>query len=302
VNVFIAGGSGTIGLPLARTLRAAGHQVTTLTRSASRRDELRALGVSVAVADALDRDALIAAVSKAQPTHVVHQLTAIPKQGVRRASDLDATNRLRIEGTRNLLEASINAGVRRFIVGSFAPAAASASHGTGATADPIAAAVRSMEHQVTEATARGAVDGIILRYGLFYGLGSPSTMSMVDMVRRHRLPVVRGDRGRLPMIHLDDAVGATLRALESDKIGTYEIVDDRAVSMSEVVESIAEFSGSRRPFRVPAWLLRLVSPYMARMMSMQLSVSNQAAKAELGWRPRYPTVRDGLAQMFAKAA
>src|SRR5215510_13727828 len=105
MNVFVAGGSGTIGRPLVRALVDAGHQVTALTRSAAKTDELRRLGASVAVADALDRDALAAAVRNARPTHVIHQLTALPKDGVRREGDLAATNRLRIEGTRHLLDA-----------------------------------------------------------------------------------------------------------------------------------------------------------------------------------------------------
>lgn len=297
MNVFIAGGSGTIGLPLARALRALGHQVTVLTRTAARHNELRGLGVAVAVADALDREALIAAIRQAKPTHIVHQLTAIPKEGPRRASDLDATNRLRIEGTRHLIDAANDVGVGRFVVGSFAPAAAG-----GNGDDPIAAAVRSMEQQVTDATRRGAIDGVVLRYGFFYGLGAPSTMAMVEMVRHRLLPVVRGDRGQLPFIHLDDAVRATVQALESERSGVYEIVDDRPVSMTEMIQGIAEYTGAPQPFRVPAWLPRLVAPYMARMLTMKISLSNEAAKAELGWRPRYPTLRDGLVQMFAKAA
>jgi nucleoside-diphosphate-sugar epimerase len=109
MSVFVAGGSGTIGIPLVRALVGAGYQVTALTRSTSRHGDLRALGASVAVADALNRQALIAAVEAAHPTHIIHQLTALPKAGPRRPSDLEATNRLRIEGTSNLLEAAIHA-------------------------------------------------------------------------------------------------------------------------------------------------------------------------------------------------
>jgi nucleoside-diphosphate-sugar epimerase len=302
MNVFVAGGSGTIGIPLVRALVAAGHQVTALTRSASKQDDLRALGASVAVADALNREALIAAVEAAHPTHVVHQLTALPKGGPRRPSDLDATNRLRIDGTRNLLDAAIQAGARRFVVGSFAMLSARGPVVT-ASADDAAAAVRSMERQVLEATERGAIEGIILRYGMFYGLETPSTVTMIDMVRKRRLPVIRGDAGQLPLIHVDDAVSATVRALDSAPAGgTYDIVDDRAVSLTEIVEAIAEYTGSAAPLRVPAWLPRLIAPYMARMTSMRMPLSNAKAKAELGWRPTYSTMRDGLAQMFRHAA
>lgn len=115
-----------------------------------------------------------------------------------------------------------------------------------------------MEEQVVEATARGAIEGG-LRYGMLYAPDTPSTLAMVAMVRRPWLPVVRGDAGRLPLIHVDDAVSATLSALE-------------------------------------------VAPYMARMSSIRLSLSNARAKADLGWRPVYPTMRDGVSRMFRPVA
>jgi nucleoside-diphosphate-sugar epimerase len=302
MNIFVAGGSGTIGVPLVRALVAGGHRVTALTRSVDKQDELRSLGASAAVADALDREALIAAVEAAHPTGVIHQLTALPKDAPRRASDLDATNRLRVEGTRNLLEAAIRAHARRFLVGSFALLSPRGSADSDPN-DAAAAAVRSMETQVLDATRAGSIEGIILRYGLFYGLEAPSTQAMIEMVRKRRLPVVRNDAGQLPVIHLDDAVSATVRAVELAPAGaTYDIVDDRAVSLTEVADALAEYTGSPKPLRVPAWLPRLVTPYMARVTSARMPLSNARAKAELGWQPKYPTMRDGVAQMFRRAA
>lgn len=302
MKVFVAGGSGTIGIPLVRALVAAGHEVTALTRSSSKRDELLSSGASVAVADALNREALIAAVEAARPTHIVHQLTALPKGGARRASDLEATNRLRIDGTRNLLEAATHVGTPRFVVGSFAMLSARGPVAT-APVDDAAAAVQSMERQVLEATRRGSIEGVVLRYGLFYGLETPSTVTMIEMVRKRRLPIVRGDAGQLPLIHVADAVNATLLALDRAPAGgVYDIVDDRAASMTEIVEMIAEFTGSPAPRRVPAWIPRLIAPYMARVTSIRMPLSNTAAKSDLGWRPKYPTMRDGLADMFRRAA
>lgn len=302
MNVFVAGGSGTIGVPLVRALIAASHQVSALTRSAGKQAELQALGARPVVADALDREALIAAVESAHPAAVIHQLTALPKDAPRKPSDLDATNRLRIDGTRNLVDAAIRAHARRFLVGSFALLSPRESADFDPT-DAAAAAVRSMETQVLDATRAGSMEGIILRYGLFYGLEAPSTQAMIEMVRKRRLPVVRHDAGQLPVIHLDDAVSATVRALELAPAGAvYDIVDDRAVSMTEIVEALAEHTGSPPPFRVPAWLPRLLAPYMARMTSMRLPLSNAKAKTELGWRPRYSTMQDGVAQMFRQAA
>ena len=298
MNVFIAGGSGTIGIPLVRALIADGHAVTAMTRSSNKQDKLKRMGASVLVVDALNRDAVIAAVRAAKPTHVIHQLTALPRSGPRRSSDVNATNRLRIDGTRHLLEAAIHAGVRRFVAGSFA-LLAPRDPMIAQSKDPAAAAVASMEKQVLETTANGFIEGIILRYGMFYGLDVPSNIAMIDMVRKRRLPVVRKDASQLPFIHLEDAVSATLRALEFATAGSiYEIVDDHAFCFSEIVEIIAELSNSAKPFKVPAWLPRIVSPYLTRMTSIRLPLSNAKAKSELDWRPKYKTMREGLAHMF----
>ena len=302
MNIFIAGGSGTIGIPLVRALIAAGHPVTAMTRSTNRQDDLKRMGASVVVADALDRDAVIAAVHAAKPTHVIHQLTALPKSGPRRPSDVEATNRLRIDGTRYLLEAAIHAGVHRFLAGSYAVLAPRDAV-TPQTGNAAAAAVASLETQVLEATAQGSIEGVILRYGMFYGLEVPSTTAMIDMIRKRRLPVIRNDASQLPVIHIEDTVSATLRALDIAPAGSiYDIVDDQAVSLAEIVEAIAEYTNSPKPFKVPAWLPKLISPYLARMTSTRLPLSNAKAKTELGWRPKYKTMREGLAHMFHKAA
>ena len=302
MNIFIAGGSGTIGIPLVRALTAAGHAVTAMTRSTTRHAELKRMGASAVVADALNRDSVIAAVRSANPTHVIHQLTALPKSGPRRASDVDATNRLRIEGTGNLLEAAIAANTRRFIVGSFALLARREAV-TTQSGNPAAMAVESMENQVLEATAHGSIEGVILRYGMFYSLETPSTIAMIEMIRKRRLPVIRNDASQLPIIHVEDAVSATLRALDIAPAGSvYDIVDDQPVRFSEIVETIAEYTNSRKPFRIPTWLPKLVSPYMARMTSIRLPLSNAKAKTELGWHLKYRTMREGLARMFHKAA
>jgi nucleoside-diphosphate-sugar epimerase len=196
----------------------------------------------------------------------------------------------------------MNSGTRRFIVGSFALLSPRGPE-VAESENAAAVAVRSMERQVLDASARGSIEGVILRYGMFYGLETPSTVKMIDMVRKRRLPVVRGDAGQLPLIHIDDAVRATLLSLDRAPAGSvYDIVDDQPVSMSQIVEALAKSTGSPAPFRVPAWLPRLVAPYMARLMSLRMPLSNAKAKAELAWRPRYPTMRDGLSEMFSEAA
>jgi nucleoside-diphosphate-sugar epimerase len=304
MNVFVAGGTGTIGVPLVRALVARQHRVFATTRSRDKESMIRALGATPVVVDALDAAALAKAVRDAAPSHVIHQLTALPKTGPRRASDLEPTNRLRDEGTRHLLEAAIAARAQRIVIGSFALIGAA---GTIENPDPqidrAADAVRSMESQAVDAARRGDIEAIVLRYGLFYGPGNPATDELIALVRRRWLPRVRNDRGQLPYIHLDDAVAATIAALERGRSGgVYDIVDDRPASFSEIVTELAVVARARPPLTVSPWLVRLAAPYMARIFSLQLPLSNAAARRELGWAPRFPSYRVGLRQTIAQAA
>jgi len=303
MNVFIAGGSGAIGVPLIRVLIAGGHQVTALTRSTAKADRLRTLGATPAIADALDMEALRRVVVAARPMHVVHQLTALPKGGPRSARDLEPTNRLRIDGTRNLLEASLAAGARRLVVGSFAPLGDIRTEDLPPEVRPAADAVRAMESQALEASRSGQIEAVVLRYGLFYGPDTASTAQMIAMARRRMLPRIKDDRSLLPWIHIDDAARATVAALDAGQPGTiYDIVDDRPVSFSEIVDTLASAAGAPRPIAIPAWLLRLAMPYMAGMIGLRAPLSNGKATRDLGWRPAFPTVAEGLAQTLHRAA
>jgi nucleoside-diphosphate-sugar epimerase len=302
MNIFLAGGSGAIGVPLVRMLVADGHQVTASTRSSANATMLRGLGATPAIVDALDAEALTRVVVAAHPTHVIHELTALPKGGPKSVGDLEATNRLRTEGTRNLIAAAVAARATRLIGGSFALIGAS-TLGVPADMQPAADAVNSMESQILDASRSGAIEGVVLRYGLFYGPENPSTVQMISIVRRRWMPVIRGDQGLLPYIHVDDAARATIAALDHAPAGgTYDIVDNRAVSASEFLRTIAELAGAPQPFAIPSWLLRLVAPYMMRMIELRLPLSNAKARADLGWSLLFPTIREGLMQTLRHVA
>lgn len=303
MRIFVAGASGTIGVPLVRALVAAGHQVTAMTRTPQKVAMLEALGATPVVADAFDAVALHRALVDAKPTHVMHQLTALPKSGPKRVADLALTNRLRDEGTRNLLAAAIAAGAKRFIGGSFAliggKSGGPASRGVDAAGD----AVRSMESQILDASRSGKIEGIVLRYGGFYGPGNPMTDDLLDRIRRGRLFTIRNDRGLLPFVHRADAVSATVAALDHGRPGSvYDIVDDRAISFSEMALTAAELMGAPRPRAIPLWIPKLLMPFFARFIAARVPLSNAKARAELGWRPAYPTVRDGLSRTLSRAA
>jgi nucleoside-diphosphate-sugar epimerase len=301
MHVLVAGASGAIGVPLVRALVSAGHRVTGLTRSSSHGDLLRSLGAEPSVADALDAGAVRRVLETLRPTHVVHELTALPKHGPRRWSDLQRTNRLRIEGTRNLIDASAVAGVSRILIGSFVFAhveSAAVSRGMAAAVD----AIHSMESQALEASRAGLMQAVVLRYGMFYGRDLTATRAMMAAAKHRLLPLFGGDRSLLPAIQIDDAAAATVLALErgSDR-GVYDIVDDQPMSLSDLIRVIADAAGAPKPFTVPGLLTRL-SPYLSDVLSLRLRIPNAKAKAELGWRLRFPSAVEGLRTGARRAA
>lgn len=314
MRVFVAGATGTLGVPVVRALISQRHEVVGLTRSPEKRRMLEQMGAGVAIADALDARALEQAVQAAKPDCVFHLLTAIPRNAPLRAAHMKATNELRTTGTANLLKASIAAGAKRIVAESMIFAYGFGDHGaelkTEADAlqerepqswlQEIVDALRSLEEQLLAAKTQGSIETISLRYGLFYGAGSPSTKYMVRMLRRRMLPTAKGARSVASWIHIEDAVNATIGAMERGRAGEiYNVVDDEPVGMNDWITHAAHALGAKRPFSVPLWLLRLLMPYMATVFDTRLPVGNQKAKAVLGWRLKYPSYREGLREVAA---
>lgn len=317
MKVFIAGATGALGLPLARELVRLGHQVTGLTRTPSKRASIEQVGASAAIADVYDEPALVEVIRASGATHVVYALTALPKAGPMKPADLDATNRLRIEGTATLLRASIAAGVRRIVAESFVNIYGVGDHGTAPldetavrraehrsrTMERAVEATESLERQLLEANGRGRIEAVILRYAGFYGAGTDSTRVRFDQVRRRKAPVIRHDQGLLPFIHLDDAVAATIAALERGRAGgVYNVADDEAASLSDVTREMARIVGAPAPRQVPRWVVRLAMPFVAEFAATRLPLSNARARRELGWAPRFPTYREGLREVATHLA
>jgi 2-alkyl-3-oxoalkanoate reductase len=306
MRVFVAGASGAIGRPLVPRLVAAGHEVTGMTRSEERAGELRDAGARAVVVDVFDADALGPAMLEAAPEVVVHQLTALPERMDFRKRDLyTATNRLRTEGTRNLLYAADAAGARRFVSQSIAFAYRNDGSRVKTEDDPLldsapgpfeggVTALREMEAMVLGADG---LDGLVLRYGFFYGPGThyAGDGALVADVRRRRLPIVGKGTGVFSFIHVDDAADATLRAIEAGAPGVYNITDDEPATMSEWVPALADAAGAKRPMRVPVWLAKLVGGKQAATFASELrGASNEKAKRELGWQPAHPSWRTGF--------
>jgi nucleoside-diphosphate-sugar epimerase len=314
MRVFVAGASGAIGRPLIPKLVAAGHEVTGITRSESKADAIRAAGARAAVVDVFDADALRAAVEEARSEAIVHELTALPDRLDFRKEDVYApTNRVRTEGTRNLLDAARTVGARRFVCQSIAFAYRNEGTRVKTEDDPLLddapgafgsglKALREMESIVLGADA---LESLVLRYGFFYGPGThyDADGAMVEDIRRRRLPVVGKGTGVWSFIHVDDAADATVAALERGAPGIYNVTDDEPAAMSEWVPVLANAAGAKRPLRVPRWLARVVAGRQAADFASELrGASNEKAKRELGWQPAHPSWRTGFAEALGRGS
>jgi nucleoside-diphosphate-sugar epimerase len=305
MRVFVAGASGVIGGPLVGQLVEAGHEVTAMTSSDANAERLSAAGAVPAVCDALDPDAVNAAVTAARPEVVVNELTRLPRDYNPRTLDYGPTNRVRREGGRNLIAAARSAGARRFITQSiaflYAPEGAAVvdedarpwTDAPGQFRDGVNA---MLEHE-REALGADGLEGLVLRYGQFYGPGTyyAADGSIGERVRRRQFPIVGRGEGMFSFIHIDDAAAATVAALERGAPGIYNITDDQPAPLREWLPVYADAVGAKRPWRVPTFIARLVAgPFAAATARGLRGASNAKAKRELGWEPRYPSWRQGF--------
>ena len=309
MRVFVAGATGAIGKQLVPRLVEAGHEVHGMTRSESKRAMLDELGAVPAVADALDPDQVAEAVGRARPDVIVHQLTAIPQKLDLRHFDRDfaLTNRLRTEGTDYLLSAGHAVGVRRFVAQSNGAFPYARTGGpVKSEEDPLDpaparemreswAAIRHLEEAVLGARW---TEGIVLRYGAFYGPGTSMApgSAQTELVRKRKFPLVGDGGGVWSFIHVADAAEATVAAVERGHRGVYNVVDDDPAPVAKWLPALAQELGAKKPMRVPRFIGRLFAGEAGVMMMTDVrGASNAKAKRELGWRPAHPSWRQGLA-------
>ena len=316
MRVFLAGAGGALGRRLVPLLVEQGHAVTAMTRSVGRLDALRQAGAEPVICDALDAAAVRAAVSAAEPEVVVHELTALSAMGAGRNFDktFAATNRLRTEGTDNLLAAARAAGARRFVAQSYAgwpyarEGSAVKSEDDPLDPNPPADARKSLAAiRHLEAAVLGASDleGIVLRYGNFYGPGTSLDRDgrHTQMVKKRQFPLVGNGTGIWSFIHVDDAAAATVAAIERGRPGVYNIVDDEPAPIAEFLPVFVSIVGARPPRRLPTWLARLAAGQQAvSMMTATRGASNAKARRELGWEPSYSSWRQGFQAGFSTPA
>jgi nucleoside-diphosphate-sugar epimerase len=310
MRVFVAGATGAIGRLIVPRLVDAGHEVHGMTRSESKRATLSALGAVPVVADALDPDQVAEAVARARPDVIVHQLTAIPEGLNLRRFDRDfaPTNRLRTEGTDHLLSAGQAVGVRRFVAQGVCAYGAYARTGgpIKTEKDPLEATppremretLAAIRHLETAVLGARWTEGIVLRYGVFYGPGTSLApgQEQIELIRKRKFPLVGDGGGVWSFIHVADAADATVAAIEHGTRGVYNIADDDPAPVADWLPALAQKLGAKKPMRVPRFVGRLAAGEAGVVMMTDVrGASNAKAKRELGWRPAHPSWRDGLA-------
>jgi len=305
VRVFVAGATGVIGRRLVPMLAAEGHEVIGMTRSPEKAGALSELGAQPVVADALDPAAVRAVVGEARPDAIIHQLTSLPQRIDTRKIERDfATNdRLRSEGTRNLLHAARAAGGARIVAQSIAFAYAPGPPGTlHDEKDPLYLDSPAPFRRSVEAVAeleRAVLDGlgVVLRYGYFYGPGSAISPggSMSEDLARRRLPVIGRGEGVWSFVHVEDAARAAVAALTLGESGAYNVVDDDPAPVSDWLPALADALGARPPRRVPAPIARMMAgSYAVATMTRAQGASNERARRDLGWVPEHASWQEGF--------
>ncbi|TDU86583.1 nucleoside-diphosphate-sugar epimerase [Kribbella voronezhensis] len=310
MRIFIAGATGAVGSRLVPLLTGSGHDVFGTSRNERGRAAVDAMGVTGIVMDPLDATSVRAAVAQAKPDVVVHQLTALSgMSGNMKKWDQEfaMTNRLRTEAIDHLLAAAQASGVRRFVAQSYG------GHWTNQrTGGPVKTendpfveepgkeakqSWRALKHLEDAVTTAAGIEGVVLRYGNFYGPGNALSRrgEMGELIRRRKIPVVGGGGGVWSWIHIDDAVAATVAAIERGAPGIYNVVDDDPAPVAQWLPYLAEQLGGKKPMRLPAWTAKpLIGEFGVLMMTEVRGSSNAKAKRELGWTPRYPSWREGF--------
>jgi 2-alkyl-3-oxoalkanoate reductase len=303
MRVFVAGATGALGRLLVPKLVARGYQVIATTRNPGKTRLLEGLSAEPVVVDGLDAAGVAQAVARAQPEAIIHQMTALAEKADPRHFDrwFAATNRLRTEGTQHLLAAARANGVQRFVAQSYTGWTNLRAGGPAKTEEdpldpePVKAQRESMlAIRFLEETVLGApLDGVVLRYGNFYGPGSSN--ALVGAVRGRRMPIIGDGGGVWSWINLDDAATATVIALEKGLRGTYNVTDDDPAPVSQWLPYLAEVVGAKRPLHVPVWAARLLAGEMlTRWMTESRGSSNAKLRAASDWRPRWSSWRDGF--------
>jgi nucleoside-diphosphate-sugar epimerase len=313
MRILVAGATGAVGRRLLPLLVSAGHSVVGLTRTPEKTGMIRSAGAEAAVADGLDAASVRAAVTAAKPDVIVDEMTDL------KAADYGnfdrsfaGSNRLRTEGTDHLIAAARDVGVKRIVAQSFCGWPHARTGGpVKSEADPLDPAppgqmrrtLDAIMHLEAAVTGSSAWQGLVLRYGALYGKDTGMfESSVIGQVRLRRFPLIGGGTGWWSFVHIDDAAAATALAVERGPAGIYNIVDDEPAPVSDWLPALAQAVGAKPPYRVPAWIARILAgEHLVVMMTQGRAGSNAKAKEELGWQPAHPSWRQGFAEVAGDA-
>jgi nucleoside-diphosphate-sugar epimerase len=315
VRVFVAGASGAVGSRLVRLLISAGHSVVSLTHTPDKTVAIRAAGAETAIADALNRAAVVEAVARARPDVIVHEMTSLSAANDFRKFDQSfaLTNRLRTQGLVNLLAAAKQAGTPRIVAQSFCGWPYARIGGpVKSEDDPLDPAPPRNMRQTLDAirylentlTASSDIESVVLRYGAFYGNNTGLFEGpTIDQLRYRRVPLIGNGNGWWSFVHIDDAAAATAIAIERGAPGIYNIVDDEPAPVREWLPALADMLGAKAPWRLPKWLARMAAGEpIVTLMTEARAGSNAKAKRDLSWQPAHPSWRQGFPEVLSQGA
>ncbi len=296
-SVFVTGATGVVGRLLVPSLVAAGHRVTAVGRSADKRAELERLGARAVPLDLLDGEAARRALADADAEVVVNLATHIPSSALKMMLPWSwkENDRIRRDGSAALVDAALAAGVRRFLQESFAPIYEDAGDAWIDETFPVRPAPNSRTVLDAERSAARFADagreGVVLRFAGFYG-PDPFLRAMLGAVRRGVAPLPGPPGAYWSSIAHADAATAVGAALEVPP-GTYDVGDDEPLTRGEYADALARAAGVRAPRPMPRWMAALGGRTM-ELLSRSQRIANRKLRDASGWRPRWPSARDGI--------
>ena len=296
MNVFVTGATGVIGRRVVPLLLARGHAVTVATRANGRRPIIGGGQVGTRQVDLFD-PATLAPALRGQDA-VINLATHMPPSSARMLfrRAWRETDRIRREGARNLVRAALESDVGRLLQESFAPAYPDRGDAWIDESVPLEPGAYNRTLLDAEASARSfsaaGRRGVILRFAAFYGPDSYPLKDLLKAIRLGWAPLPGSPHGFISSVSHDDAASAVVAALDAPA-GAYNVADDEPVRRDVYAGTLAGLIGAGPPRFPPAWATPLFG--VARALARSLRISNRRLREETGWRPRYPSVREGLA-------
>lgn len=306
LRVFVAGATGVVGRTLLLRLRERGHHVTALVRQQCGAEQLDGAD-DIAVGDLLEAQGLKQVLVDASPDVVVHVASGFADNDFDRA--LERTARLRAEGTRHLVDAAVEAGVGRVVAQSSAVAYSPDGHEVLDEEAPLWTDAPGRWGELVRATAeleeaaltRPEVEGMVLRYGVLYGPGTwfASGGSVHRQVCGSELPLIDDGAGLTSFTHVDDAASAVLEVLSGGDPAAYNVVDNEPSECTEWLPAYARMAGAPAPVSLTLEQARnQLDWFTVHQLTEQRGASNFRIRETLGWRPAWPSWREGFAALF----